>query len=198
MLKVRIFFGADCQRNVPPLGRWWHHLGQAVTFGIRHLQHARNIAHRRSSCHLTKGDDITDVVMTILICAIFYYLIAPRILDVNIDIGHANAIGVEEALKEQAVLERVKISNVECIGNDRPCGTTPAWPKDNPLALAPVDEILHDKEIPLIPHACHDTQLHLSPLAHVISQGGDDLLGELISSIFRFYTIVTLGQATIH
>ena len=96
------------------------------------------------------------MVVTVFICTIVDHLIASCILDVDIDIRHANAIRIEEALKEQAVLERVKIGDIKRIRNDRPRGTAPAWPKDNPLTLAPVDEILHDEEIPLIPHACHD------------------------------------------
>ena len=103
---------------MPALNWWWNQLCQAVTFTIGHLQNASDVAYRGPRCHSTKGTNIGNPIMPVFISAVFYHFIAACILNINIDIWHTNTVRVKEPFKQQIVLKRVEVGNIECIGND--------------------------------------------------------------------------------
>jgi len=118
LTQISVLFNANRQRNVPALVWRRHQLGQTVALGIRHFQHPGDIAHRHAAEHLTKGSDITDVVFTVFFSAIFNHFVAAGILDINVDIWHGDTIRIKEALEQQTVLQRIKVSNVQRVGNN--------------------------------------------------------------------------------
>ena len=118
LTQISVLFDANRQRNVPALVRRRHQLSQAVALGVRHFQHPGDIAHRHAAEHLTKGSDVTDVVFAVFFSAIFNHFVAASILDINVDIRHGNTIWIKKTLKQQTVLQRVKVSNVQCVGNN--------------------------------------------------------------------------------
>ena len=153
-----------------------HQLSQAVALGVRHLQHPGDIAHRHAAEHLTKGSDVADVVFAVFFSAIFNHFVAARILNIDIDIRHGNTIWIKKTLKQQAILQRVKVSDVQCVGNNRSGGATTTRAKNNPLRFTPVDKVLNNQEITLITHIAHHAQLHLGTLANFVRQLRDDIV----------------------
>ena len=53
--------------------------------------------------------DLADVLQDVL---------EVLVVEVHVDIGHLGALGREEALEHQAVLERVEIGDVHRVGDD--------------------------------------------------------------------------------
>ena len=39
-------------------------------------------------------------------------------MNVDVDVGHGNTVGVEKSLEQQVVMQRVKIGDVQGIGDD--------------------------------------------------------------------------------
>ena len=118
LTQISVFFDANRQRNVPALVRRWHQLSQAVALGIRHLQHPGDIAHRHAAEHLTKGSDVADMVFAVFFSAILNHFVAAGILNIDVDIRHGNTIWIKETLKQQTVLQRVKVGNIQRVGDN--------------------------------------------------------------------------------
>ena len=168
LTQIGVFFNANRQRNVPALVRRRHQLSQAVALGVRHFQHPGDIAHRHAAEHLTKGSDITNMVFAVLFSAIFNHFVAASILDINVDIRHGNTIWIEETLKQQTILQRIKVGNIQCVGDNRSGGATPARAKNNSFRFTPVNKVLNNQEVTLITHIAHHAQLHLGALANFV------------------------------
>src|SRR3990167_7244100 len=92
------------------------------------------------------------------------HLITARILNINIDIRHGNTIRIKETLKQQSVLQWIEICNFECIGNDRAGSRATTRAKNNSLVFAPVNEVLDDQEIGIVPHLIEHSKLHFKSL----------------------------------
>ena len=91
-------------------------------------------------------------------------LITPVVTKINVDIGHAYALGIEKTLKKQIKTQGVYVGDPKeiCHHAPRP-GATPGTHGD-PLGFCKIDVILHDKKIIGIPHFFNDRKLVLHTL----------------------------------
>ena len=74
-------------------------LGNPVNLWIGHFQHPPNITQRGPCLQRSKGDDLRHPVMTIFFLHIPDHLLAPVLTEINIEIRHGNALGIQEPLK---------------------------------------------------------------------------------------------------
>jgi len=118
LTQIGVFFDANRQRNMAALSRRRHQFSQTITLGVRHFQYASDVAHRHAAEHLTEGGDIADVIFAVFLSTIFNHLVAARILNIDIDIRHGNTIWIKETLKQQTVLQRVKVGNIQRVGDN--------------------------------------------------------------------------------
>ena len=63
---------------------------------------------------LAESYDLRDVIMPILLLDIADHLAPPCFAEVDIKIGHRNALRIEEAFKQQAQLDRIQIGDGQC------------------------------------------------------------------------------------
>ena len=98
------------------------------------------------------------IVPNVMICATFsrpYFvrdvlddLAAPALAEVDVDVGQRHALGVQEALEDQVVLDRIDVGDPQAVG-DEAAGRRPAARADRDALLARVaDEIPDDQEVP--------------------------------------------------
>ena len=146
------------------------HLGQAVGFGIRYLQDARDVAHGIAGGHAAESHDIGHALLAVLVDAVLDDLFAAAILDVDIDVGHADAVRVQETFEQQVVEQGVYLGYLQGIGDNRAGGAAPARPEDNALVFAPADEVGDNQEIAVEAHLLDNPQLVISPLQHPFGQ----------------------------
>ena len=85
-------------------------------------------------------------------------------MDVDVDIGHRDTVWIKKSLKQQVILQRIKVSNIERKRNDRTCRRPASWPKDNAATLSPVDKVLDDQKIAVVSHIVEHAQLHIEAL----------------------------------
>ena len=154
--------------------------GQAVSLGVRDFQHAGDVAHGVLGHHFAEGGDVGDAVGAVLAGTVFNHLVAAGILDIGINIGHRNAVGVQEALKEQIVFQGVKLGDTESVGEDGAGGRATARTEDDALGFAPVDEILDDEEVAVVAHLVHHGKF-------VVNAGEDfEVLGGALGGLVDF------------
>ena len=96
-----------------------HGLRDPVDLAVAHAQHAADVADRRPGEHRAEGDDLGDVVLAVLAADVVDDLVPALVLEVDVDVGHRHAVGVEEALERQAVVDGVDRGDAERVGHDR-------------------------------------------------------------------------------
>ena len=105
-------------------------LGDAVDFAVGHIQRAADVLDRRLRRHGVEGDDLRDLVVAILLLHVLDDLAAAVHAEVDVDIRHGNALGIEEALEEQLVLQRIDVRDLHAVGDQRAGGRAAA--RDRP------------------------------------------------------------------
>ena len=123
--------------------------GDLIHLPIRHAQHAPHIAHRGLGLQLAEGDDLRDAIFAIFAPDIGNHFVAPVLAEINIEIRHGNAFGVEEAFKQQAEADGIKVRDQQRPGSDRTRARTAPLPHCNGrgLRLGPLDEVGNNQEI---------------------------------------------------
>jgi hypothetical protein len=64
------------------------------------------------------------------------HLVAAVLAEVDVEVGHRDALGVQEALEEQAEADRVEIGDQQRPGGDRARARAAARPDRDPCAFA--------------------------------------------------------------
>src|SRR5262245_37992878 len=136
-----------------------HHLAEPVDLAIAHLQDAAAITQHRARLHLAESDDLRDVIVAVLLLDVADYLAAPGFAEVDVEVRHRDAFGVEEALEQQAELQRIEIGDGERPGDDRARPRAAPRPHWDTLLLGPLDEVGDDQEVAAEAHAVDDVDL---------------------------------------
>ena len=160
----------DCLAQRYRIGRIGRHqLGDTVDLAIGHLQHAADIAQHGAGLQRSEGDDLGDLVAAVLLLHIADHLFAPLLAEVDVEIGHRHAFGVQKALEQQREAHRVDVGNQQRPGNQRSGTRSPARPDRNVLRLGPADKVGNDQEVARKAHLLDDRQFMREPLVIVFA-----------------------------
>src|SRR5207237_9708151 len=73
--------------------------------------------------------------------------VAPALAEIDVEVGHRYALGIQEALEQEVVAQGVQVGDAERVGDERP-GTRAASRADRyAVRFRPVDEIGDDQEV---------------------------------------------------
>ena len=125
---------------------------------------ARGVARRRAREHLAEGDDLRDRLAAVLADDVLHHALAAAHGEVDVDIRHRHALGVEEALEEQVVAQRVDVGDPQRVGDDRAGGRATARADGDAVLLRPLDEVPDDQEVGVEAHPVDDAELVLHAL----------------------------------
>ena len=93
------------------------HLRDAIDIGVGDVHGAANVFDSGFGGHGAEGDDLGNVVAAVFLRDVVDDLAAAVHAEIDIDIRHGDAFGIEKALEEQFVLERIDIGDAEGVGN---------------------------------------------------------------------------------
>ncbi len=133
-------------------------LGDPVDLAVADAQDPADVADRRPGEHRAERDDLGDVVRAVLARDVGDHLVAPAVLEVDVDVGHRHAVGVEEALERQLVADRVDRRDPQRVRDDRARRAAAAGRRDALLA-GEADEVGHDEEVAGVAHRDDDAEL---------------------------------------
>ncbi len=112
--------GVDLARRLGErLGHVGDQLGDAVDLGVGDPHHAADVADHRLGRQGPEGDDLRHPVAAVLLAHVVDDLAPPAHAEVDVDVGHADAVGVQEALEQQVVLQRVDVGDAQRVGDHR-------------------------------------------------------------------------------
>ena len=77
-------------------------LGDPVDLAVGVAEDPADVADRGPGQHRAEGDDLGDVVLAVLAPDVGDDLLAPAVLEVDVDVGHRHPVRVEEALERAA------------------------------------------------------------------------------------------------
>ena len=142
-----------------------HQLGEPVDLAIAHLKHAAGVLEHRARLQLSEGDDLRHLVAAIFFLDVADHLAASRFAEIDVEVGHRHALGIEETFEQQPQPNRVEIGDRQRPGNDRPRAGSATRTDRNPVVLRPFDEVGDDQEIAGEAHLDDDVELELQPVA---------------------------------
>ena len=93
-------------------------LRDPVDVAERHAEHAAHVAHRGARLELAERDDLRDAPALVALAVVLLgdvadHLVAPLHAEVDVDVGHADPLGIQEALEDDVVLDRIDAGNAE-------------------------------------------------------------------------------------
>ncbi len=147
-----------------------HHLGQLVHQAERHFQHAADVAQHAARQKGAEGDDLRHPFGAIAGAHIGDDFVAPGLAEVDVEIRHGYAFGIEESLEQQGKAQGIEIGDGQGVGDQRTGAGTAPRPHRNFFGFGEFDEIRHDQEIAGKFHFLDDRQFEIEPVA-IVSLG---------------------------
>lgn len=95
----------------------WQGPQQLVDVVTRPVEDPADVAENLLGAQSAKGDDLTDVLVAILIVNVLEDLPPPVIRDVQVNVRHLRPLGVKEALEEEVVGQGIHLGDRQGIGD---------------------------------------------------------------------------------
>ncbi len=107
-VEARLLLNGVFERDVQDVG---HHLGEPLHVREGHFQHAAHVLDGGARAQRIERDDLRHLLAAVFLGDVLDHLAAPVHAEIHVDIGHADALGIQEALEQQPVLQRVDIGD---------------------------------------------------------------------------------------
>ncbi len=147
-----------------------HEFTELVDLTVRHLQDPADVAQDAARLQRAEGDDLRHPIAPISFLYVVDDFVTPVLAEVDIEVRHRDAFGIEKSLEQQPEPDRIEIGDGERVGNERACARAAARPDWNALPLRPLDEIGNDEEVAGILHALDDAELEGQPLVVLVDR----------------------------
>src|SRR5215204_2612877 len=122
-------------------------LGDLLDVGVGHVERAPHVLDGRLRGHRPEGDDLADRVAAVELRDVVDDLGAAVDAEVDVDVRHRDALGVEEALEEEVVLQGVDVGDLQAVGDERAGGRAAARADGDVPVLGELDEVPDDEEV---------------------------------------------------
>ena len=146
-----------------------HGPADAVAHRVGQAEDARGVLGRGLRAFLAEGDDLRDTLAAVLLLDVGHDLVASALVDVDVDVGRRDAVGVDEALEDQAVFQRVHRGDVERVNHQRTGGRA-AGAESDPLAVHELADVPDAQEVPGEPEGDDQAQLVVAPVEHLLGR----------------------------
>ncbi len=138
-------------------------LGDAVDEAVAAAEHAGHVAHHRLRRHGAVGDDLRHAVAAVALGDVLDDAVAAFHAEVHVEVRHRHALGIEEALEQQVVPQRIEVGDAERVGDQRARARAAAGPDRHAVAARPADEVRDDQEVAGEAHLADDVELGGEP-----------------------------------
>ena len=153
------------ERDVLAHDRGRHRLGDAVGHRVAGLpvEHPCRVLDRGLRLDRGVGDDLGDLLLAVLLGGVADHLAAPALVEVHVDVGHGDALGVEEPLEDQLVVDRVQIGDAQDVGHQRAGGAAAAGAHAQVDRARVVEQVGRDQEVARVAHLHDDARPRTRP-----------------------------------
>ena len=170
--RLQLRFALDRLRQRHRRGRILRHqFCQLIDLAIGHLQHAADVAQHAARLQRSEGDDLRHLIAAVALLHVVDHLAAAVLAEVDVEVRHRHAFGIEEALEQQAEADRIEIGDGQRIGDQRTGAGAAAGTDRNVVGLGPFDEVRDDQEVARIVHAVDHVDLEGETLLVLLFRG---------------------------
>ena len=134
------FFQLDVERG-------GDELGDAIHFREADVEHAAHVFDRGARAQRAERDDLRHLLAPVFLGDVLNHFAAAPRMEVDIDIGHADALRIQEALKQQAVFQRIDIGDLHGVADQAAGGRSAARSDGNAARFREADEVPDDQEV---------------------------------------------------
>src|SRR3569623_3303577 len=143
-------------------------LRQLVGLAERNLHRPRDVADHAACLELVERRDLPDAILAVLLLDVLDQLAAAVHAEVDVEVRHRHALGIQEPLEQQLELDRIDIGDAHR-PRDRAAGARAAPRADrDAVILRPVDEVPDDEEVAREPQLLDHAVLARAALAILI------------------------------
>ena len=181
-----------------------HQFAESVRLREQEFLHTCHVFDGQLGGHRTVGDDVRHLLLAVFLRHPVQHASAAVVIEIHVDIGQRDAVGVQETLEQQVIGDGVDLRDPETVSHGRSGGRTTAGTHRNIQFLAGgTDKVLHDKEVTRETHRLHDMQLEPQPLLLLLGQllavapvgTFERQLGEVVGLEFDAVQLVVTAQA---
>src|SRR5271157_614952 len=147
--ELRRFFERGCQFNAERCG---NEFCEAIDFAVGNVHGAANVLDGGFGGHGAEGDDLRNVFAAVFVGDVFNQFAAAPHAEIDINIGHGDALWIQETLEEQVVLQRIHVGDAQRIADQAARSGTSPRAHRNFLGFGVMDEIPDDQEVALVVH----------------------------------------------
>ena len=102
---------------------------------------------RRARAQRSEGDDLGHLLAPVFLGDVLDHFAAAARAEIDIDIGHGDALGIQEALEEQLVGQRIDVGDLHRIADQAAGGRSAPGTYGDFAVLGVADEIPDDQEV---------------------------------------------------
>ena len=187
---------AGLERGVAAHHQRGHGLGHAVPRRIVVAEHPGGVAHGCPRLDGGEGDDLRHMVRAVPIGGVLDHVASVALIEVHVDVRHLLSAGVQEALEEQVVLDRVEVHDPKAVGHAAPGRRSTTGSDADVLLLGVADQVPHDEEVGREAHVGDDAQLVVEALDHLVGERRPIALpGALVGELAQVLRRPVLGGA---
>ena len=168
-LQLGIFFRGGIERDVQFIR---NHLRDAIRRRVGQTHHASDIANDTLRFQFSKGNDLRNAALAILLANIFQNFATTRFAKIDIDIGRRNTIGIEKTFEDQTILKGIDVRYAENVRDNRTGGRAAAGANWNFSLLREMDEIPDDQNVADKAGFLENAQFIVEPLQKLIVDPG--------------------------
>ena len=138
-------------------------LGEPVHLAERHLQDPPDVTQHAAREKRAEGDDLRNAVGAVAALHIGDHLVAAALAEIDVEVRHRHAFGIEEALEQKRETHGVEVGDGERVGDQRARAGATARPHGNALLLRVFDEVRDDQEVAGEFHLLDDVEFEGEP-----------------------------------
>ena len=140
-----------------------HLLGDPVHESVRMTEDPARVANDGLGRHRAVSDDLGHALAAVALRNVLDHAVPAFHAEIDVEVRHGYALGVQEALEQQVVFERVEVGDSEHEGDQRARAGAATGTHRYPMFLGPANEVRDDQEVSREAHVADDVQLILQP-----------------------------------
>ena len=142
-----------------------YELRQLVAEVVAEVKHPAAVAQHGARRQRAEGRDLRNALSAVFVPDVIDHAVAPVLAKVDVEVRHRDALGIEKALEQQVVAQRIEIGDAERVGDQRSRAGSPAGAHRNAVRSCPADEVGDDEEVAGKAHLHDGADLESEPLA---------------------------------
>ena len=148
-----------------------HELAQPIDLAIGQTEHAPDVAQGRTRLEFAERDDLRDALAAIALGDVFDHPVAVVLTEIDVEVRHRHALGIEEALEQEPEAQGVEVGDLQRPGDHGAGARAAPRPDRDAIRLCAPDEVGDDQEIAGKFHRDDDIELIGQPITVGLCSG---------------------------